>query len=269
MQKWKKLTVDVKCKSSTFALRKQSFRTPGIMMSSKRRSTLLFLTVFMLLLAVQLACGVSAAEPVLPAVVETRVANPTLAATVELAPAVPEARRLTLEYPSAIRAGDADVVRLTLEVDDLGNLTPTVSVAGNTTQGQVLLIPDVYETHNVVAEARLDLAGVDVKPEGLVSEPLLRGQKVTFYWSVQPAEIGHFKGTAWFYLRFVPRGAGEASRQALSAQTVEFDSTALFGLKAGLARWLGLAGTFLGSILGFPFLEQLLMVFWKRVRRVS
>ncbi len=159
------------------------------------------------------------------------------------------------------------MVRLTLEVDDLGHLTPTVSVAGNTTQGQVVLIPDVYETHNVVAEARLDLAGVDVKPEGLVSEPLVRGQKVTFYWSIQPAEIGHFKGTVWFYLHFVPRGAGEESRQALSAQTIEIDSTALLGLKAGWARWLGLAGTFFGSLLGFPFFEQVLVAVWKRVRR--
>ena len=237
-----------------------------MMMPLKRHSTLLFLTVFTLLLAVQLACGVAAPAQA-PAAIATRVAQPTQAASVQLPPAVPEARLLTLEYPSAIRAGDSDVVRLTLEVDDLGHLTPTVSVAGNTTQGQVVLIPDVYETHNVVAEARLDLAGVDVKPEGLVSEPLVRGQKVTFYWSIQPAEIGHFKGTVWFYLHFVPRGAGEESRQALSAQTIEIDSTALLGLKAGWARWLGLAGTFFGSLLGFPFFEQVLVAVWKRVRR--
>jgi hypothetical protein len=256
-------------KTKSASLATTSKRTPEIMMSSTRRSTLLFLTVFTLLLAVQLACGAEAAAPGLPAVVETRVAQPTQAASVQLPPAVPEARMLTLEYPSAIRAGDSDVVRLTLEVDDLGNLTPTVSVAGNTTQGQVILVPDVYETHNVVAEARLDLAGVDVKPEGLVSEPLLRGKKVTFYWSVQPAEIGHFKGTVWFYLHFVPRGVGEESRQALSAQPIEIDATALLGLKAGWARWLGLAGTFLGTVLGFPFLEQLLLVFWKRIRRAG
>src|SRR5688572_33487532 len=40
-------------------------------------------------------------------------------------PALLERRRLTLEFPPQMRAGDSDVVRLTLEVDDLGSITPT------------------------------------------------------------------------------------------------------------------------------------------------
>lgn len=233
-----------------------------------RRTTLLVFTLIALLFALQLACGLGGSSaPLSPAAaVATRIAVPTQAQIVELPPAVPEARMLTLEYPPSIRAGDSDVVRLTLEVDNLGNLTPTVSVAGDVTQGQVVVIPNVYETHNVLAEARLDLAGADVRPSDTVSEPLLPGQKVTFYWSVKPDDIGDYKGTVWFYLHFVPKAGGVESRQALSAQAIEINSTALFGLKAGVARWLGLAGTFLGSILGFPFLEQVLQWVWKRVR---
>jgi len=230
-----------------------------------RRSTFLVFTVFALLLTLQLACGAGSSAP-LPAAVATRVAVPTQAQVVEIPPAVPEMRMLTLEYPPSIRAGDSDRVRLTLEVDDQGNLTPTVSVEGNITQGQVVVIPNVYETHNVLAEARLDLAGVDVRPSETISETLLPGQKVTFFWSVKPSDIGNFKGTVWFYLHFVPKADGVESRQALSAQTIEINSTALFGIKAELARWLGLAGTFIGSILGFPFLEQVLKWVWKRVR---
>jgi hypothetical protein len=30
-----------------------------------------------------------------------------------------------------MRAGDSDIVRLTLEVDDLGNITPTAEIEGN------------------------------------------------------------------------------------------------------------------------------------------
>jgi len=223
---------------------------------------LAFLTLFLL----QLACGVSSSAPQAPAAVATRVAAPTQVAVVELPPAIPEMRLLTLEYPPAIRAGDSDVVRLTLEINNLGNLTPTVSVAGNLTQGQVLSIPNVYETHHVLAEARLDLAGVEVRPSETISETLLPGQKVTFYWSLKPEEPGHFKGTVWFYLRFVPKAGGVESRQALSAQSIEINATALFGLKAGVTRWLGLAGTLLGSILSFPFLEQVLKWAWQRIR---
>ena len=231
-----------------------------------RRSTLLVFTIFALLLAPQLACGMgSAAQRSPSAAIATRVALATQAQTVVLPPAVPEMRMLTLEYPPSIRAGDSDVVRLTLEVNDQGNLTPTASVAGNVTQGQVVVIPNVYETHNVLAEARLDLAGADVRPSDTISETLLPGQKVTFYWSVKPGDIGNYKGTVWFYLHFVPKTGGMESRQALSAQTIEINSTALFGIKAGVARWLGLAGTFIGSVLGFPFLEQIVKWVWKRV----
>jgi hypothetical protein len=233
-----------------------------------RRSTLFALTAFALLLALQLACGAGSSAPAPSAAIATRVARPTQADTIELPPAVPETRMLTLEYPPAIRAGDSDRVRLTLEVDNQGNLTPTVSIEGNVTHGEVLTIPNVYDTHNVLAEARLDLAGVDVRPSETVSETLLPGQKVTFYWSVKPEDVGNYKGTVWFYLHFVPKDVtGVESRQALSAQTIEINSTALFGVKAGVARWLGLAGTVLGSVLGFPFAEQVLQWVWKRIRR--
>jgi len=181
-------------------------------------------------------------------------------------PAIPEMRMLTLEFPPTIRAGDSDIVRLTLEINDNGNITPTASVAGNQTVGQVVTIPNLYETHNVLAEARLDMAGMDIRPNDVITETLLPNQKVTFYWSLLPAEVGKYKGTVWFFLRFVPKAAGVESRQALSAQVIEIESTSLFGLRAAPARWLGVAGTFISSILGFPFLESILKALWKWVR---
>ena len=56
---------------------------------------------------------------------------------------------------------EGDIVRLTLEVDDLGNITPTAQIEGNVVVGETIEIPDLYETHNVTAEAQLDLAGMD------------------------------------------------------------------------------------------------------------
>jgi hypothetical protein len=37
------------------------------------------------------------------------------------------------------------------------------------------------------------------------------------------------------------------------------------GIKAGVARWLGVGGTFLSAILGLPFLEQVLRWLWTRI----
>jgi hypothetical protein len=224
------------------------------------------LTPFLALLAVQLACSFGGGAN-LPAPIATRIASPTAAISMPLQPAVPEQRLLNLEYPPRLRAGDAERVILTLAVDAQGNLTPTAEVQGNVTQGQIVTIPNVYETHNVMAEARLDLAGVEVQPSGTVSETLLPGQTVTFYWSIRPADVGHYKGTVWFYLRFIPKDSSPESRQALSAQLIEIDAVAFLGLKATYVRWLGLFGTILSSVLGFPFLEDALKWIWKRVRK--
>jgi hypothetical protein len=175
-------------------------------------------------------------------------------------------RMLMLEFPPKIRAGDSDVVRLTLDIDENGDLIPTVSVEGNVTKADVVIISNLYDTHNVLAEARLDMAGVDIRPSETISETLLPRQRVTFYWSVLPAGVGHYKGTVWFYLHFVPKSSGVESRQALSAQPIEIESTSFLGLKANPARWLGIAGTFISSVLGFPFLETVLKWLWKRMR---
>ncbi len=179
-------------------------------------------------------------------------------------PAILESRRLTLEYPPKIRTGDSDVIRLTLEVDSLGNLTPTSEVQGNIVKGGVVQIPNLYDTHNVIAEARLDLAGPEVRPSDTISEPLLQGQSVTFYWSVRPVSAGTYRGTAWFYLRFVDKVNGTESRKAISAQPVQIESTNLLGLNGNLARTAGGIGSIVGAVLGFPFIDDVLKWLWSR-----
>lgn len=266
-----------------------------------RRKLALFLTG-LVLIGLSLACGVEGAAPAAspppeaaPAATEA-MSQPTEASTLEATqpaitamplvmmptatavgsgqpipaappPAIPETRRLTLEYPPKIRTGDSDRVRLTLEVDSLGNVTPTAEVQGNTVAGQVVQIPDLYDTHNVIAEARLDLAGPQVQPPNAIDEPLLPGQSVTFFWSVRPTESGTYRGTVWLFLRFVDKTTGEESRQALSAQTLDMEATNFLGLSGGTARAAGGLGTFLGGVLGFPFLDDALKWIWKRLRR--
>jgi hypothetical protein len=156
---------------------------------------------------------------------------------------------MTLEWPPTIRVGDSDVIRLTLEVDELGNVTPTAQIEGHETRGETVFIPNLYDTHNVMAEARLDLAGVQVTPEGDVSEPLLPGQSATFFWSVLPQEVGTFRGTIWVHLRFIPHDGGPESRRPLTAQLVEIQAANLLGLGGNTARWAGALGTLVGSFI--------------------
>lgn len=182
-------------------------------------------------------------------------------------PALPERRRLTVEFPPAIRSGDSDLVRLTLEVDDLGNLTPTAQLGGNEVTGEVVEIPNLYESHHVIAEARFDIAGMEVRPAELVSEALSPGSSITFRWSVRPPAVATYRGTIWLYLRFVDKQSGEESRKTLSAQIVEIEGVNFLGFSGEFARNTGIVGSVVGTIIGFPFFEDIVKFFFRRRRK--
>jgi len=182
-------------------------------------------------------------------------------------PAIPERRRVTLEFPAKIRAGDSDIIRLTLEVDDLGNVTPTAQFEGNVVTGEVIEIPNLYETHRVIAEARFDVAGLEVSPPDLISQTLSPGQSLNFYWSVRPQEPGIYRGTVWLYLRFVEKVSGEESRRAVSVQPVEIEAVNVLGLPANLVRTAGGVGSLVGAVIGFPFFEDILKFLFGLLRK--
>lgn len=183
-------------------------------------------------------------------------------------PAIPETRRLTLEFPPKMRAGvEGDIVRLRLEVDELGNITPTAEIEGNIVMGETIEIPDLYETHNVTVEAKLDLAGMQVQPAESVFESLSRGQSATFYWSIRPQEPGTYRGTVWLHLNFERHSTGEKSRIAVSAQIIEIEAVDFFGLPVNVARTSGVVGSVVGGIVGFPFIEDILKFLFKRKKK--
>ncbi len=128
-------------------------------------------------------------EPTLP----NSTARPTevMLLPTQFSPATLQERRLAvLEWPSSIHVGDSDVLTLTLLVDQAGRLTPTAQIGGHKVTGEAVFIPDLYDTYNLVAAARLDLAGVQVSPQGMVSQPMRPGQKIFFSWSISPTQLG-------------------------------------------------------------------------------
>jgi hypothetical protein len=184
-------------------------------------------------------------------------------------PAILERRRLTIEFPPQIRAGDSDIVRLTLEVDDLGNLTPTAEIGGHEIDGKIVEIPNLYESHQVIAEARFDIAGMEVRPPDLVSEALTPGSSVTFRWSVRPPNVGVYRGTIWLYLRFIDKQNGEESRKTVSAQLMEIESVNFLGLSGEFARTTGVIGSVIGTIIGFPFFEDIIKLIFNKRNKVK
>jgi len=236
---------------------------------SPRKLFPIFIAIIVLTL-IALACGTSAPapsaeEPVAGVPTQSSQADVPGAAT--SMPAIPEKRRLTLELPSKIRVGDSDVIRLTLEVDDLGNITPTAQVEGNIVQGGVIEIPNLYETHYVIAQAEFDIAGLQVSPPDRVSQVLEQGQTVNFYWSVRPEETGIYRGTIWLYLEFEDKSSREKSQKTVSTQLVEIEAVDFFGFSINFARGTGVVGSVVGGIVGFPFFQDIVKFLFGRFRK--
>lgn len=167
-------------------------------------------------------------------------------------PAVPEARLLTLEWPSTLRLGDENrYIRLILAVAEDGEITPTVSTEGDAIIAEPVQIPNVYDTHNVMVEARLDIAGLAVAPDDLISLSLRPGESVTFRWNVRATEIGTYRGTVWLYIRYLPLDGGPESRDALKAMDIQIHSVNFMGIGGPAARIMGVTGLIVCGLFGF------------------
>lgn len=177
-------------------------------------------------------------------------------------PTLPEKRLVVLEWPQTIREQDSDLIVLTIEMDEGGRLTPTVQG----TPGTPVDIPNLYETHNIFALARLDLAGME-SFTGEMREPLRPGKPVAFRWSVHAEEAGLYRGVVWLHIEMVPKGGGQAEQQLILARPIEIQAVTVLGLPPVLARWLGGIGLVMSTALGYPFIQRWLEPLLQRRKR--
>ncbi len=169
---------------------------------------------------------------------------------------------IRLETPDFLRVGNAELVRLSLlpieEIPDTPG-GPTISVL----PGDVAL-PSLAPATNMAVEARLDLAGVEVRPDQAITEPLLVGKPLTFFWSVRALQPGEYHGVVWLHLLLLNERGEE--RIPLSAQEIRLDVRTLWGLSATTARWLSLLWGVLTFLFGFPYLKELFFWFQRKVQ---
>jgi hypothetical protein len=174
--------------------------------------------------------------------------------------------RVQLETPQYLRLGDAGLVRLSLLPLGESSSAPE----GPSLPGDVVLPADAFGATTatrptMIAEARLDLAGMEVRPDQEISEPLFPGQPLTFFWSVRAVQAGEYHGVAWLHLRLLTDG--EETRLPLSAQEVRLQVRTLWGLSVSTARWLSLLWGTLTFVLGFPYLKEVALWMQQKVQR--
>ncbi len=175
---------------------------------------------------------------------------PTIAFLDRINQEVRENRLLVLEYPSRLRVGDSHTLRLKIDMGEKGNLPVAPEVTGYEPGNEPLIIPDVYNTHNLIVEALLDMSGVQHAPSGELSETLRPGKPVMFLWHLRALEASKYRGTIWLHLRFDPLDGGSESSSLLSARLIDIEAFDFFGLNGSLARVVGSVGLVMGSILG-------------------
>ena len=162
-------------------------------------------------------------------------------------PAILEVRRLILEVPVSIQTGNRDFIRLEF-------LPEAVSPGMDEIQG----LQDIYSTHLVAVEARLEMGGLEVEPAGTLTRSLFLGQSVRFEWGLIPEQARVYEGMAWLSLRFMPKDGSPGNSWPISAQRVEIRASSLLGLSGLQARMLGGAGTLLGLALASDLLTSLI-----------
>jgi hypothetical protein len=162
-------------------------------------------------------------------------------------PAILEVRRSILEVPVSIQTGNQGFIRLVF-------MPEAVSTGTSETQG----LQDIYSTHVVAVEARLEMGGLEVDPAGTLTRPLFLDQAVHFEWNLIPMQAGVYEGTVWLYLRFMPKDGSPGHSWPVSVQRVEIRACSLLGLSGLQARRMGGAGTLLGLVLASDLLAGLI-----------
>ncbi len=183
--------------------------------------------------------------------------------TTVASPVLNEKRQIVLDWPLQLREGDSDLITLSLLLDENGQLTVTPETQGHSITSQAVQIPNIYDNYHVVAAARLDLAGLDVRQDEM-REAMRPGLPVTFRWSIHAVDSGTYRGVVWLYLEFVPKISGDTERLTLLSKPIEVQSVTFLGLPGWGARMVSGAGLLVSTVLGYPFIQRLLEWLWSK-----
>jgi len=151
----------------------------------------------------------------------------------------PEPYQVTLEWPGVMRIGDKVDVTLYLQP------MQAASTLFTTSPGYV----DVYDVANVMAEARLELAGVVLEPANPTRVSLPLGNSARFTWEIYPSHIGRYTGDSWLSLRFLPLDGSPAIQVPVYVGEINLHASSLFGLSLQVTRPVGVIGIIIGLAL--------------------
>lgn len=163
-------------------------------------------------------------------------------------PAPKEGMRLVVEAPAFVRLGDDETIKATLEV--------VPQEAGPAR-------PDLYLTHNLVAETRLEVTGMLHAPGAEIYSSVRSGFPTAFAWDIRPIESGVKNLSLWLHAQYVPPPDPLEpvfpERKLLAAPEFQVRAISLLGMAGTPVRVIGGVCTVLGSLLLLsPLLQKIL-----------
>jgi hypothetical protein len=171
-----------------------------------------------------------------------------------------EPRLIKVDIPERVRMGESDEIRLSVDIDESEAGKPAVGQSGEAVTGPDAAGQPIDEVYQIVAEARLELAGMQISPQDTVSEPLVRGRTVAFRWKIIPPQAGTYRGKLWLFVNLIPKDGGTPDRRPLLAMPVEIEGVSVNGIAPVVVRIAGLIG--LGVSLGLG-----VSIVYKRLRK--
>jgi hypothetical protein len=141
-------------------------------------------------------------------------------------------RQVVLDWPRSMRIGDADEITLILE--------PVES--GASTQNPSLVSTDIYSIYNIMAEARLEVAGITTNPANPIRESMPVGQTVKYRWEVNTTQVGRYTGKVWLYLRLLPLDGSTPNQVPIFIRDVAIQAYSLIGMTETAAYLVGGVG---------------------------
>lgn len=192
----------------------------------------------------------AAEEPAAEPEVETRpppVEQPTAAPVIEptQAPLV-EDRLVELEWPSRLRMGESDVIRLAL-VPSKDGYVAKAEFPEHDLQTQSVPVPRP-NGYALYAVARLDGVGFEIAPGGDQERFVPPGEEVAWRWTLSPRAPGQQRLSIQLRLRWVPAaGMPGSARESLAyGRGIDVRVASFLGMSRAQAAFTGVIGTLLG-----------------------
>ena len=158
-----------------------------------------------------------------------------------------EARQVELEWPSTLRLGESDVVRLALIPSSKGYIAQA-EFPEHLVETQDLNIERIggYE---LSAVARLDAVGFLVSPQGELASYLPPGEVIAWRWNLTPRQLGQQRLAISLSLRWMPVEATTGLRREALVYSRGFEVrvTSLLGLTRSQAAIAGIFGLVVGG----------------------